>query len=374
MHTQDIAVEPLVSLEQLKTMVESAGPCVSIYSSSFSVGNSPSLFITHLQAALLAAERQLESQRPDGSPLDLPFSSICDIVMREYQDRHRGSFAIFLSRDTARIVWAACPLDELMRIDDVFYIRPLISALAIVREFYVLALSQKHVRFLKCTNSEAHVVELPGISPQSVDEAMAMDAPDHRLENSSSAGSGDGAMGRIRFSTGTADKKSDSYILRFFAILNEEINRLMRYEQIPLVLCAVERELALYQKINTYPRLVGEGIHGSPDWLSDAQLQEQALLVLERERTAAEEKAVSQFSEKTVGALLENDPELILAAAGAGNVRAVLLAEQPGDTENGDLLNLLAVQAIRKGGQVLTTSANSLPGGKTAIAILRHRP
>lgn len=374
MHTEDIVVEPLVSLEQLKTMVESAGPCVSIYSSSFSVGNSPSLFITHLQAALLAAQRQLESQRPDGRPLDLPFSSICDIVMRDYQDRHRGSFAIFLSRDTVRIMWAACHLDDLMRIDDVFYIRPLISALAIVREFYILALSQKHVRFLKCTNSEARVVELPEISPQSVDEAIAMDAPDHRLENRSSAGSADGAMGRIRFSTGTADKKSDSYILRFFAILNEEINRLMRYEQIPLVLCAVERELALYRKINTYPLLVEEGIHGSPDWLSDAQLQEQALLVLERERTAAEEKAVSQFSEKTVGALLENDPELILAAAGAGNVRAVLLAEQAGDTENEDLLNLLAVQAIRKGGQVLTTSANSLPGGRTAIAILRHRP
>ncbi len=371
MRTVDIAVEPLASTEQLKSLVDELGPCVSIYLSSFSVGNSPSLFDTQLHAMLTAAERDLRSQAGWVRPPDLPIDSVRDAVMREYRERHRGSFAIFLSRTASRVFWVARPLNEMMRIDDVFYIRPLLPLLALARDFAVLAISQKGVRFLKCTDAEHLVIPLSEVVPHGVDEANRMDVPGHNL-NRSPAGSAEATGRRIRFSTDTGDQKTDSYLLRFFAMLNEHINRLMQAEPIPLVVCAAERELALYRKANSYPLLVGESIHGSPEWLTDEQLWEEALQALERERAKDGQRMTQQFSEKTAGTLLERDPESILAAASEGNVRAVLLPEMTQDALSEDLFNLIAVQTLRKGGEVITATGRTLSNGDKAVALLRH--
>lgn len=374
MRTVDIAVEPLVSTEQLKSLMDEPGPCVSIYQSSSSVGNSPTLFETQLKSALTAADRDLRSRAGWVRPPEVAVDAIRDEIMREYRDRHRGSFAIFVSRTTARIFWAAHPMAEILRIDDVFYIRPLLTLLASVLEFAVLALSQKAVRLLRCTDATHRVVPLPDLVPQGLDEALRLEAPDHNLENRSSAGGGAGEGRRIRFSTDTGDQKSDAYLLRFFSIVNENIRRLMRAEQIPLVLCAAEREIALYQKVNSYSHLLVESIHGSPEWLTDEQLREAALLALERERAKNYEKVASEFSEKTAGTLLEKDPESILAAASEGNVRVVLLPNMTQDALSEDLFNLIAVQTLRKGGEVVVATTRALPNRKKAVALLRHAP
>ena len=370
MRTVEIAVEPLVSTGQLKSLVDESGPCVSIYQSSFSVGNSPTLFETQLQSTLTTADRELRSQAGWVRPPQVPVDAIRDAVMREYRERHRGSFAIFLSRAKAHIFWTAQPMTEIVQIDDVFYIRPLLSVLASVREFAVLALSQKAVRMLRCTDATHRVVPLPEEVPQGVDDANRMDVPGHNL-NRAPAGS-TGERRRIRFSTDTGDQKTDSYLLRFFSALDEQINRLMRVEPIPLVLCAAERELALYRKTNSYPHLVGESIHGSPEWLTDAQLHQEALSALERQRAKQAGKLAAEFSENTAGSLLEKAPESILAAASDGNVRVVLLPETTQDPLSEDLFNLIAVQTLRKGGEVVTSSERALPGGDKAVALLRH--
>lgn len=372
MRALDIAVEPLLSIAQLKSLVDAPGPCVSIYRSSYAEGNSPLLFSTRMDAMFGSARQELHSQCSGVEMPDLLFEPVSDAIMRSYRERHRGSFAVFLSRTVSRILWTAQPLTELMRIDDIFYLRPMISSLASVADFNVLGISQKNIRLLRCTDADCRVVQLPDGVPRCVDEAVGLDVPDHDLENRSAAGGAEGARRGIRFSTGTEDKRSDAYILRFFSILNEHINRLLRAEQTPLVICAAERELALYRKSNTYPLLISQGVHGSPEWLSDAQLREQALLALKRERMEADFKTAAQFSEKTAGMLLEKDPELILAAAGNGNVRAVLLPETIEDALGEDLLNLIAVQTLRKGGDVLTVAAQAMPSTVMAVALLRH--
>ncbi len=48
-----------------------------------------------------------------------------------------------------------------MTVANHFYVKPLIQALQSERVFYVLALSQKHIRLLQCTEDSSEEVELP---------------------------------------------------------------------------------------------------------------------------------------------------------------------------------------------------------------------
>ena len=40
----------------------------------------------------------------------------------------------------------------------------------------------------------------------------------------------------------------------------------------PLVLAGVEYELAIYRRVNSYPRTLEQPVHGSPDGMTDTRI------------------------------------------------------------------------------------------------------
>jgi len=374
MIVDEIIEEPLNSIEQLSELTETAmPPCLSIYLSAYSPENDSIPFGVQLQAAL-----QRISQRLDSTPMfpggeDLPLEQLRQFAKERRWVKERGGFAIFCARNLIRIFRTSHVVSESEHVGNQFRITPLLSALTKHPQFVILALSEKHVRLLRCSSLEAVEVELPASIPRSVEQAGAFDQPDHDLENRSAAGSAAGSRRRIHFGTNTAEEKTEEYISHFFRIIDHEVKQLYGQQELPLILAAVERELALYRKLSGYPHLLQRSIQGSPERVSNLQLHHSALRVLDAEAAIEETTLLSQFVEKQSSGLTLTDIPAIIAAARLGHIQLLLLSEQKVASDEEELLNSIAIETLRHRGHVATFVHQQLPSGSSAAAILRYK-
>jgi hypothetical protein len=75
-----------------------------------------------------------------------------------------------------------------------FQIRPFLAEVSGASEFYLLELTAKNISLKRCDPQKLSAVHLPHGVPETFDEAMAFEKPDHNLENRSPAGSSLGSM------------------------------------------------------------------------------------------------------------------------------------------------------------------------------------
>ena len=373
MSPQNIVEETLISTAQLADLPDIAGPCVSIYLSAYSSQNDSVPFGAHVHEALERAKQELDAKSLAATERELLLRQLHDVAQTWGPGRRAGSLAVFYAQGFIRALRTAYQIRESVHIADAFYIRPLLPALMHKRDFCILALSQKHVRLLRCTDGEMKALVLPAPVPTSVAQAGAFDAPDHDLEARASAGSSSGAMSRIQFGTNTAEEKVDAYIHDFFKILDREINHLFGQAHLPIVLAAVDREIALYRKASSYPYLLQEAISGSPDHVTDSELHHQALDALNIQRAADEDQLLFDFSEQDSRGFALTEQSSILAAARRGQIHRLLLSEHDSATAADETLNLIALETIRHHGQVSTLSHSQLPGKRPVVATLRYR-
>lgn len=374
MTVKDIIEDPLNSIKQISELAAMAAPpCISIYLSAYSPENDSIPFGVELHAALQRARQELDSTSVPADGRDLPLERLTEFAKERRWDKERGSLAIFCARNLIRIFRTPHVVSESVHVGNDFYITPLFSALTKHPQFVILALSQNHVRLLRCSDIEAVEADLPASIPRSVEQAGAFDKPDHDLENRSAAGSAPGSRRRIHFGTGAAEEKTDEYISHFFRIIDHEVNRLYRPEGLPLILAAIERELALYKKASSYPHLLQGSIQGSPERISSSQLHRSALRVLDTEAAAEEDNLLSQFKEAQSSGRTLTDIPAILTAAPLGHIHLLFLSEQKRAPAEEELLNLIALETLRHGGNVATFAHRQLPSRGSAAAILRYK-
>jgi hypothetical protein len=373
MIAKDIIEETLDSIKQITELAGIAPcPCISIYLANYSPENDSAPFGVKLHAAVQRAKEKLDSTSipADG---DLPLERLTEFARERRREKERGSLAVFCTRELIRIFRTQHVVSESVHVGNDFYITPLLSALTTHPQFVILALSQNHVRLLRCSNLEAVEVHLPDSLPRSVAQAGAFDKPDHDLENRSAAGSAPGSRHRIHFGTGKDEEKKEEYIAHFFTIIDQEVNQLYRRERLPLILAAVRRESALYKRVSSYPHLVEGSIQGSPEGISSSQLHRSALGILEEDAAAEEEKLLSQFAEAGQRGLTLTHIPTIRTAALRGQIHLLLLVEPGSALEEAELLNSIALETLRHDGHVATFAHRSLPSREPAAAILRYK-
>ncbi|WP_348269153.1 hypothetical protein P8936_08505 [Edaphobacter paludis] len=369
-----IIEESLNSIRQVSELAEVAKPpCLSIYLSAYSPENDSIRFDAQFKAALQLATQKLGSTAVLADGDDLPLEQLRQFAKERRWEKERGGLAFFCARNLIRIFRTSHVVSESVHVGNDFHITPLLSVLSKPTQFIILALSEKHVRLLRCSNFEAVEVDLPASIPRSVEQAGAFDKPDHDLEARSAAGSAPGSRSRIHFGTGTAEEKTEEYISHFFRIIDHEINQRYRGEELPLILAAVERELAIYKKLSNYPHLLEGNIQGSPERVSNSDLHHSALKVLDDEAAVDETNLLSQFAEKQSSGLTLTGIPSMLTAARSGHIQLLLLSEQNRASDQEELLNLIALETLRHGGHVATFAHQQLPSGGSAAAILRYK-
>jgi hypothetical protein len=288
--------------------------------------------------------------------------------------RSPGTFRYFSTRQT---------LMEFVTIGDHCQVRPLLSIFSREQEFYLLALSQKHVRLFRCTQRSLQPISLRGHNPSNFHVWMNIRMPDHTLENRSAAGHSTGSMKGVKFGTSTDRERMDEYLSHYFKAVDKGMHQVLAEESAPLMVAAVESEIALYRKVNTYPKLLDHSLHGSPDAESSEELHKRALEMINHVPSEALSKVLREFPQHRGTQRLSFSLSDILKRASEGRVADLLMREdaehhgawdeaaQRVQTGQEDLLNLAALQTLLHHGQVFSVKASEIPERADAAAILR---
>ena len=131
-------------------------------------------------------------------------------------------------------------------------------------DYYLLALSHKHVRLYEGDRYRLQQVQLSNFSGDMV-ETLGIDEYPHSRETHTiaPASSGKGSEGfHQQYNVSQTDKKM---LLEFFRRIDHRLHAFLLYHEKPVLLAGVKYLLPLYRKVNTYAGLLDVDITGNQD-------------------------------------------------------------------------------------------------------------
>jgi len=375
----------LLRLTTLRDALKSPGPCITIFLSPYRPGEQAGSPAALLKTNCQEAARQLALRSfPKGGSIDLlqPLESLA--ADPQFAAGSHWGRAIFRSPSVFRQFHLTRAVPPGLSVGGCFSIRPLASELARSAVFYILVLSQTRVRLLRCAGFHCELIKLPKGVPETLTEALALEPPDHDLENRSSAGSSTGRMRGVRFGTGSGREREHAHLADFYKLVDRGIQELLHEPDTPLILAGVQEETAAFRAISTYPELATTCIAGSPEPpLPQERMLEQAYCILRDRDLERQARALRIAIERTAPRRVAKDPDVVLRAAFEGRIGELYVNETAEKIEmfergkyeswgNEDLFNLAAVQTIIHQGNARVLPAEMMPEGAAMIGILRY--
>jgi hypothetical protein len=382
-------VEHLTKDDLERLTEERAGPCVSIFMPTHRAGTETRQDPIRLKNLLSRAREQLVDGGLRSTEADGLLEPARELLEDEEFWRHQADgLALFLSPDSFQRYRLPLPFDELVVvIADRYHVKPLLPLLAEDGEFYVLALSQNDVRFLRATRHGVEEADL-GDAPRSLAEALKFDDPEKQLQFHT--GTGGGAGGRPAVFHGhdpQGDAKQD--LLRFFRQVDAGVTEELKGRLAPLVLAGVDYLLPIYREASSYPHVLEGGIEGNPEGLRPEELRDRAWEVVEPQFAQARLEALDRYGQLAGTGQTSTDLAEVVAAAYYGRVETLFVAagsrrwgsfdpgsgtvHEHGEPEagDGDLLDFAAVQTFLNGGTVHVLDPDEMPAGEVA-AVFRY--
>ena len=382
-------VEPL-RLERVQELLRYPGPSVTITLPSYQPGARSHPPAAMLKSFLQDAAHHLAAQKISPASTQELLGPLDDIVKdAELLQGSRWGSVIFRAPGIFRHVHFTEAAEPAVTVAGCFQIRALLNQLSLPSDFYVLKLFKDHVALVRYEGFRAEPVEFPRGVPKTLEEAMAMEPPDHDLESRSSAGpssgtgTGPGNTRGVRFGTGSAREAKHARMADFYKMVDRGLSDLLRGFGAPLILAGVDEDTSAYRAINSYPHLLDASIHGSAEeYQSETEILRRGAALLHEASRTRQINALAQWQEKVAPSRFLTDVYAILPAAFEGRIHKLFLSATANQTDvfetNGyescgpeDLLNLAAVQTLLHGGEACTVPQDTMPEGAAAAAILR---
>lgn len=370
-------------------LASTAGPCITVILPPYRPGEPGKPAAAILKTDLQDAAEKLAARKVAQPLIEELLEPLRQLSQEEGALAGSGSArAIFRAPGTFRqfeLRFPPTPAQACI-VGDCFSIRPILKSLAVPEKIYVLDVSRKSVALLACRANDVSRVELPKGTPQTLEEVLGFDAPDHDLVNRSAAGPSTGAMQGVQFGTGYGREAEHAHLHDFYRAVDRGVNQLLRASEAPLILAGVEEYMNFYRSVNTYPDLVDQGISGSAgEAITRARILHQAqdIALFSYERRAA--LRMEAAKERSTPARFSVDLDGILRAAAEARIMDLYLDENGrkvgafegkifgghGNWHNEDLLNVAAVETLLGGGTVYSLPTHAMPGGAVAAATFR---
>lgn len=387
----EVKVSPPESLklERIHDLIRSEGPCVTLLLPPYRPGEQSKPLAALVRTSLQGAEHQLaERDIPEAVTRDLlePLEELArnpDFLAGSHWSR-----VIFRSPDSLRQFTLTEAVKPALYVGGCFEIRPILAELDLPSQFYVLKLSKKNVELHRCAGISAERFKLPAGFPETLEEALALERPDHDLENRSVAGNSTGSMPGVRFGTGSGRETQSTYLADFYKAVDRGMRELLiPMGDPPLILAGVDEDTALYRSNNRYPSLLARSISGNPagSLLENGTLQK-AYAIVSADRAERAAGALLDSKERVTPARYATGLSAILRAAAGGRLARLyidqasrMLGVFEGTRRAGrwnwgaeDLLNIAAVETLLQGGSVFSLPAGRIPDGAALAAILRY--
>jgi hypothetical protein len=266
------------------------------------------------------------------------------------------------------------PVGPLAVVADHFHVKPLVRYLQSADRFQVLCLTREHIKLYQGNRYGLDPFDLsdfPTTSTKALGELLT--EPE-----------GHGKTGTAMPHGGQRDE-IDLDTQRFFRVVDREVlARYSRLSRLPLVLVALAEHQPVYRQLSQNPHLLPQGVAVNPDALSAEDLRREVWRVVEpqyhtRLARLCNEFHAAQAHEKGAGDLSD-----VARAAVAGRVGMLLVeadrvvpggldlstgAIQPANPgpEGNDLLDDIAEEVLRRGGEVVVVPTDRMPV-KTGLA------
>jgi hypothetical protein len=381
---KELEVTKSLASDDLKSLADATGPCLTFYLPVEKAPNTTHREEMRLKSAVQSAEQGLRERNVDPATIkDLldPLPVISS--MREHWGNVPGGTLVVLrSKEIFRAFEVSQPLGEAVHVAGHFQVRPIFKTLQAERlEFYLLALSQKHVRLLRCDHAESTEVPLPGSVPTDLEAWLSTRMPDTEQGTVRPA---DGSTGGSFTSTTDVDRK-DEHLANFYRVINKAVFDLLKDETLPLVLCGVEYERSIYQSINSYAHLLPDGVQGSPQSLKGGEMHKRAREIVLESAKQPVHRALGIYEKLGGTERVSTDPEEIVKAAHQSRIAFLFAGETASfngrydpeamkvrdDGMIEDLVNVAMLRTIAYGGEAFIAAPGQVPGQGPMAAIYR---
>ncbi|MDD4319550.1 MAG: hypothetical protein PHW10_04485 [Candidatus Peribacteraceae bacterium] len=368
----------------LALLTQPAFPSISVYLPRHRTGAEVHGDRLRLKNALAYVEEELAAQgvspRERSDLLARPRSLLHD----ELFWRPAQGLAMFLSPALFRAYRLPEDFDELVVVRDRFHLSPLIPLLQARREFFILAVSKRKVRFLRASESGVHG-EIIETFPGGTLEALGDERQEPQIQSHSLPGGG-----ALFHGQGALKEYEKIRLTEYLRLIASHIRPTLVAEPLPLVFAGADPLFGHFREIADFPGLLPQAVRGNPDTLHDAELHRQAWALLAPSLREAEEQALARYSALQSVARASDRSADIERSAYEGKVDTLFLSSayaHPGsfdpvsrsielfeglEGEETDRVNAVAVQTILHDGRLCMVSRERMPTTAPMAAIFRY--
>ncbi len=374
---------------ELKALMETEDKvCVSIYLSIPPSGDPARQMQIKLKNALKEADEMIRGKDENEKNSEDILKPLRQMVTETpFMDNLSSALVVFLSSSGARQFWLPIEVSDIVQVSGRFHVKPLIALFSGEEQFYLLTLSQKKVRFFRGSRYALTPLEIEGM-PKSMKDALNYEAREKTVQRVAGQGAG-GRAGYVH-GHGAGYDLSEEDMMKFFRMIDRSLSAYLKKSDMPLLVAAVEEEVALYRKVNTFPGLLEESLKGNFDAMTSHQIHEKAMEVMDPVFRGNEEKAREQYEELAGTEMTASDLEYVIPASTEGRIQTCFVARgsrqwgkfdpetrsvEIHDTrESGDvdLLDLAAYHTLHNGGMVFALPGERVPGDGLVAALLRY--
>jgi len=328
-------------LEQLAGL---EGPVLSVYMNTHTHGKASALdgarfgrLMKGIDGQLLAAGHERKWVKDFLAPIDRMVSD------DNFWQHQRSSIAVFRTAQESILFQLNEALDETISLDETAQLVPLVSQVRPVPPFLLLVLSKNEVRLFACDDAHAEQIVDDKI-PLSFDDALRFEDPEAQLQFHSQGGIS------IAHGHGIGDEVQKERLDRFLLAVDRAIVARENNPPRPLVIAAVDHNVARYRQVSSYPALFPAHLPGNPDRKPVETLHQDAIALLNDHTDAIHAAEMDRIRALVGTGRLETSSDAIVEAARAGRIETLYVTQPSADEST---INDAVVASLRNGGGIV---------------------
>lgn len=298
----------------------------------------------------------------------------------------RDGLAVLGSPELFRVYLLQRPVPELAVVAGSFHLKPLLRILQSADRYHVLGINRERIRLFEGNRDQLDELDLPEGFPVS-NEEVAGDKENQRYRNVRTPRVGQAG---VAHGAGSASDIVDTALSHFFRAVDQAVlKEFSRPSGCPLLLAGLPENLVRFQALSQNPFVTQAVIDVNPDTLGREVLRERAWQAIEPSYLQRLKGLVESFQASYAHELGDSDVAKVARSAVAGRVATLLVDADsyvPGrldlasgaiqhaeldDPDVDDLLDDIAQQVLRSGGQVVMVPAARMPTDTGLAAVYR---
>lgn len=361
--------------------------CISIYLPTHKAGEDVQQDPIRFKNLLVEAEEKLKDRDMKSRDIDNFLKGPRKLLGQPSFWRHNDNgLAVFITDDDFNYYRIPYSFSAKVMLDTHFLITPLIPMITLEGTFCILTLSQKNIRFLKCTRNDVESIDMDEM-PTSMDEFLKFDVYHPNLQHHAGQG---GNRNAIFHGHGGAKDTDTKEVENYLKKVENHVTSFLKKTNDPLVLAGVDEAIDIYKKVNHYNRLLDQSVSGNPDPKGDKEIKDEAWEVIKSYFLQDMFHDIERFGNLSDSDKRSDNLTKIVEASYHGKIDSLFIpigvyswgwfdqdrntvhhSAEPQNRDH-DLINMASIKTLTQGGDVYAFNKEHMPNDSSIAAIFRY--